>query len=396
MPNLAYVLGCLARHCGGPPRVAVSLGREMDKIGFGVSFWSTGQMDSQQEVAKTNLDMNLYETIWPKVWFRAPALIEGLCRQINSIDLIHLHEVWSHPQYAAARLARRYRTAYLITPHGELEPWRVRSKGLKKHIYLALLGRRMLDGAACLHAVTPLEVDGFRKAGYKGPVTVIPNAVNPDDFADMPSRFEAEARWPELTGRRVVLFLSRLSREKGLDQLIPAWADLTAQNSYDDGILVLAGPDDRGYRATAEALVERFGIASCVLFTDMVCGREKIALISRADICTLPSYSEGFSISVLENLAAGKVVLLTDGCNFPEVAEVGAGLCVRPEQGALKEALRTLLDMSESKRAVMGEHGRNLVCENYTWDISARKMATVYRCILEGRNIPLYPEPAIV
>jgi glycosyltransferase involved in cell wall biosynthesis len=126
----------------------------------------------------------------------------------------------------------------------------------------------------------------------------------------------------------------------------------------------------------------------------MVQGERKKALISRADIYTLPSYSEGFSMSILENLAAGKPLLITPGCNFPEVAEVGAGLSVNPVAEEIESGLRKLLDRSHEERKEMGERGRELVKNNYTWDIAARKMITVYRAILNKAPIPLFPEPA--
>ena len=118
-----------------------------------------------------------------------------------------------------------------------------------------------------------------------------------------------------------------------------------------------------------------------------------MALISRADIYILPSYSEGFSISLLENLAAAKPALITPGCNFPEVAEAGAGICVNPVKEEIETGLGELLDLSPDQRRKMGERGRELVANNYSWDIAARKMIMVYRAILNGDTIPLYPEP---
>lgn len=392
--NVANILAYLAKRYGGPPRVALAMSKAMAPHNVKVSCWATRDEKDRQELGRYGSSVRLFETTWPRVWFRSPALIQTLSREIPSIDLLHLHEVWSYPQYAAARLARGKGTPYVLTPHGELGSWHVRSKGLKKFVYLASVGKRMFNGSACLHAITPIEIEGFRKVGYKGPVTVIPNGVNLDDFADMPAPSEAEKWWPQLSNRRIVLFLSRLSREKGLDQLLPAWANLTKNRKYDDALLVLAGPDDRGYSAEVEALVEKHNLGSNIILTGLIKGRQKAALISRADIYTLPSYSEGFSMSVLENLAAGKPVLITPGCNFPEVVQASAGFCVQPKLGPLEEGLRKLLDMSEDERTEMGRRGRDLVRRNYTWDIAARKMITVYRCILEGKEIPMYPKPA--
>ena len=174
-----------------------------------------------------------------------------------------------------------------------------------------------------------------------------------------------------LKGRRVVLYLSRISPEKGLDELIPAWSAVIKKPSYSDALLVIAGPDDRGYRSKIEDMVLRAGLEAHVLLTGMVNGRNKFALISRADLFTLPSYSEGFSNALLENLAAGKPALITPGCNFPEVVEAGAGICVEPERNSLGEALMQLLDMPK----------KNLLPWEKVWTKSRyEKLYMGYRC----------------
>jgi len=253
---------------------------------------------------------------------------------------------------------------------------------------------KLIGQSACLHAITPKEIAGFRSIGYRGPVTIVPNGINPEPFLRLPDPRRAEEFWPVLKGKIVVLFLSRFNSEKGLDQLIPAWDKLKSRPGYEDAFLVLAGPEDRGYGPTVNRLIARHGISSRVLLPGMVRGERKMALISRADIYTLPSHSEGFSMSILENSAAGKPLLITPGCNFPGVAESGAGLIVNPAAEEIERGLRKLLDLSPGERGKMGERGRELVRNNYTWEIAARKMITVYRAILNKDPIPLYPEPA--
>ncbi|NQU44484.1 glycosyltransferase [bacterium] len=391
--SIAHVLGYLAARFGGPPQVAFSLGHEQRRRGGDISWWGSGDELDRVELA-TEPDAQLFDVTWPKGWYRCPELGRELAARASRFDLFHIHEVWSYPQYAATRIARRKGIPYVLTPHGLLEPWKFKGKAFKKRGYLALMGGGMLQGAACLHAITPLEVDGLRRSGYKGPVCIIPNGVDFAEFETLPDRAEAEERWPELKGRRVALFLSRLSREKGLEELLPAWAELTRKPSYGDCLLVLAGPDFRGYRVVAEALVEKLGLAGKVLFTGMVRGREKMSLLARADVYSLPSHSEGFSMSILENMAAGTPVVITTGCNFPEVAGARAGEVVSPESGPLRESLARILDLSEAQREEMGRRGRDLVRAGYTWEQAARKMVTVYRLILEGQPVPEYPEAA--
>jgi len=394
--NIAHIVSYLSLRFGGPPVIASKLVSNLNRLGTNGSLWGTGDEKELCLPEVPTYECRAFAVKPPYRWFRSPGLAKTLEREMVAIDLLHLHEIWSYPTYIGHRIGRRQDKPYLITVHGELEPWRLNHKKLKKQIYLKLIGNRIFRGAACLHAGSSLEGRGFREAGYKGFITIIPNGVDLQDFAELPERDVADEQWPKLKGKRVVHFLSRLSPEKGLDQFIPAWSDVVKNKSYYDSILVLSGPDDREYRRVVEGLVDAYGVSNSVLFTGMVTGRDKLALMSRSDIYVLPSYSEGFSISLLENLAAGKPVLITPGCNFPEVAQAGAGICVPVKRQSLAVGLRELLDMSDNDLVNIGSNGRDLVTQNYTWDTAARKLLTVYNCILEGKDVPLNPQPAMV
>ena len=365
----------------------------MVSLGFDAHCWGAGDDKDRNEFGHLGPQFRVFPITWPRSWFRSPELARTVETETRSFDLLHINEIWGHPLYAAAKSFRRNNKPYCVTPHGIFtQTWRYNTP--KKRLYLGLIGNRMLEAAACLHALTPAEVSGFRQAGYRGPVTIVPNGINVEEFAQLPDPEAAEEAIPELKGKRMVHFLSRLSPEKGLDQLLAAWADVTSRATYDDCILVLSGPDNNGYRSTVEGLIESCGLTGKVLLTGMVDGLKKKALISRSNIYVLPSYTEGFSVSVLENLAAGKPALITSACNFPDLANAGAGIVVPPEKDALAEGLRKLLDTSAEGLKEMGDRGRRLVQEQYRLDITARKLITVYNCILQGKDIPMEPEPA--
>jgi glycosyltransferase involved in cell wall biosynthesis len=130
------------------------------------------------------------------------------------------------------------------------------------------------------------------------------------------------------------------------------------------------------------------------LFTGIVRGEKKIAIYQRADVFVLPSYSENFGLVITEALACGTPVVTTTGTPWKGLLDADAGRWVAPERGALAEALRELLLLSKGSRKKMGERGRKLVLEDYSWESAARRLLTVYKCIVEGKDVPLYPEPA--
>lgn len=394
--NIAYVSPYLAERFGGPVAIVKNIGSILAALGHNVSYWATADKSAREELASID-SAHLYDIGWPRSWYRSRNLVRGLSAGIGSVDIMHINGMWLHPTYAASRIARANNTPYVLGPAGGLEPWGLKSsrlKRLKKMVYLNLVGKSMMQAAACLHACSVQEAEHFRQVGYRGPITVIPNGVDISEFTSG-DRSEAEAYWPELKERPVVLFMSRLSREKGLDLLIPVWADLVKSPAYKDSMLVIAGPDDRGYRKIVEGIIDRYNVGSQVCMTGMVQGRRKLALLRRADIFVLPSYSENFGIVVAEALACGTPVITTTGTPWEQLQEIDAGRWVPLKEAELSQALRELLDMSESQRKAMGQKGRNLVKENYAWDRIVKKFLTVYDCILSGKSIPLHPEPNI-
>jgi glycosyltransferase involved in cell wall biosynthesis len=125
-----------------------------------------------------------------------------------------------------------------------------------------------------------------------------------------------------------------------------------------------------------------------VTFTGPLQGELKASARSAAQVFVQPSFSEGFSMSILEALACRLPVLLTPGCNFPEAVSVGAAISVEPETGSCTEGLRQLLASSESQLSAMGQRGRALVESHYQWDAVAQETLQLYQWLIHGGPTP--------
>jgi glycosyltransferase involved in cell wall biosynthesis len=388
--HIAHVIPTLAASYGGPVNAALNLGVAQREIGIKVSHWTTGDEETRRNLAESRADVRVFDTSWPQGWFRSPELARKLSEEISSLDLIEVHGIWEYTVFMAARIARRANIPYVIRPTGVFtHPWRYRT--LKKQLYLVLIGNRVLKEAACLHVASQKEAEGCLEAGLQTPITIVPNGIDRRIFETLPNPREAEDRWPILKGRRVILFLSRISPEKGLDQCIPAIRDLLDVGGPRDTLFVIAGPDHKGYLATVKELIARYDLERYAFFPGMVLGREKLALYRRTDVFVLPSYSESYGIVVAEALACGAPVVTTTGTPWKELQDIDAGRWVAPMRGPLAKALCELLGISREERKAMGQRGRKLVFEKYTWKNIARKLHTIYQCILEGKDIPTNP-----
>ena len=86
-------------------------------------------------------------------------------------------------------------------------------------------------------------------------------------------------------------------------------------------------------------MIKELGLEDSVVITGEVAGEEKDCLLANADVFVLPSYSENFGIVVAEAMAWGRPVIASTGTPWKEIANVGAGWWVKPEEDALAQAL---------------------------------------------------------
>ena len=250
---------------------------------------------------------------------------------------------------------------------------------------MKLVQDHIMKSSDTIHALTEAEMTRIAELGYGTPVVVAPNGVNPDLLDCAPDISEFMARYPKLAGTLVILFLGRLHKIKGLDVLARSYARISHKRK--DCTLLVAGPDEDGSRKQMESLLLTEDALDRTVFTGMLTGRDKLAALKCADLFVLSSYSEGFSIAVLEALAAGLPVVISKQCNFPEVSEHAAGFVVDPDEAAVTQAISTLLS-DGALRVAMGHNGQRLVRRKYSWAGIAGSMAELYRGLIVARQGP--------
>jgi glycosyltransferase involved in cell wall biosynthesis len=203
------------------------------------------------------------------------------------------------------------------------------------------------------------------------------------DFAVLPPKGTFRRKFNIPANRPMVLFMSRLNEKKGLDLLLPAFRDYVRQ--HPDTLLVLAGPDD-GYEATARQFISQHQLDNAIQLVGMLTGDDKKAALHDADLFTLPSYSEGFSIAVLEAMAAGTPTLVSDRVGFGEAIRMhqAAGL-VELNSESVQAGLAQLLG-NPALRQQLSQNATNLLRTQYDMDIVARQMLRAYESAIQHRK----------
>ena len=310
---------------------------------------------------------------------------------IREADVVHFHGLWQAHTRLGTRVARQSNVPYLIAAHGMAEPWALRHKALKKKVYTALIEGKNLRRASCLHALSRPEVGHLRALAPRTPVCLVPNGVDLRPFDDLPPRTALERDYPELVGKFVVLFFGRLHRKKGLDLLARAMGAI--RRDHPEVHVLLAGLDD-GALAPFRKQAEAEGVAGRITYVGHVSGAKAREVWAAADAFILPSYSEGFSMAILEALACRLPSVVTTACHFGELKYAEAAVVVEPTEAGVTEGLRCLLDRNPEQRASMASNGRRLVASRYTWDRQAARLSEVYDWVAGGGPAPEAVEDA--
>lgn len=291
---------------------------------------------------------------------------------LPSVDILHLHEFRTIENALITPLADAAGVPMVLSPHGTLTTRTGRS--LLKRGWDVLLSRSIAQRIAHVIALTTQEQQDaqtlWQQLGAEAAFSVVPNGIALDELTPLPDATAFRARYG-LGEARIVLFMGRLHARKGVDVLARAFR---AAN-LPDTKLVIAGPDE-GMRETLLRLAD-----DNTVLTGYLDSSERLEALSAADVFVLPATGEGLSMAVLEAMGAGLPVLLSPGCNLPEVEPAGAGRVVTPDVASLAAALREMVS-DENALHTMSENARSLVRERFTLERVAQQLETVYRQVL--------------
>lgn len=366
---------------GGPIRAVHGLARAQAAAGHEVEVFTTDGDGDQRLAVPTDRVVELdghrvhySRRRFPRRIAYAPALRRGLARRLPELDVVHLHSVFLWPTAVAGRLARSARKPYLVSPRGMLDRDLVARRGaLRKRLWIALVERRNLAGAARIVVTSEAEARGVRALGLAlAPIARLSNGVDLAELDQVDTTPLAAAVAAAIARGPFVLYLGRLSWKKRIDLLIDALARL------DSGRLLVAGPDDERLGPALLLRATERGVADRVELLGEVAGAERRALLREARALALVSIAENFGNVVLESMAAARPVVVSAGVGLAsEVEAAGAGAVVDGTAEAVAAALGSCFADSE-RAAAAGANGRAWVERNGSWSAVALQSLDLY------------------
>jgi glycosyltransferase involved in cell wall biosynthesis len=392
--RILHVTASMAAEIGGPAVVCAGLTAALAARGHQVTVAALEQ-EGQTSIP---LDPAVQSRNFPVDGFQRYAVSHALDRwlrdNIAQFDIVHLHSIWQFPTFAAARACWRAHKPYVVLLNGMLDRYSVHQRSAwAKRLYWCLRERRVEGRAEGLHVLNRAEIRKAVPWIRDMPKFILPNGIDEAQLTTMPARGAFRAAHPEFSAKPLVLFLSRLHPKKGLDRLIPAWKALARQ--LPDARLLIAGTGEADYVASLKSLVAANELRHEIIFLGQLVGAPKWQALVDADLFVLPSHQEGFSMAITEALAAGTPPVITEECNFDELAppasEPPSGIIIKNgDMSAFVAAVADLLQSPEKRRALAAA-GRSLVSSRYTWQKIAAQLEQTYRDILAGKRLPAHP-----
>lgn len=332
-------------------------------------------------------------------WQYQEKLVGWLTLNYTEYDVMIVHGIWLYHSYAInkfiANLKRQHQKypKLFIMPHGMLDPWfqqdkTRRLKALRNDVYWYLIENSVINSANGLLFTCDQERDLARIPfpNYKPQNEfVVGLGIKAPPVFDQKMTDALVRKFPLLDGKPYVLFLSRVDYKKGVDLLVEAYRKILLDyaNSFDMlPLLVIAGPGlDTNYgREILNSVNSDVRLASKVIFTGMITGDLKWGAIYTADAFILPSHQENFGIAVVEALACGKPVLISNQVNIcQEIKSVGAGFVEEDTLEGTYKLFTSLLGLTLAEKEIMTKQAQVAYTRFFDVSVTAKKLIEVMK-----------------
>jgi glycosyltransferase involved in cell wall biosynthesis len=306
-------------------------------------------------------------------WRYSSALLPWLHKNLKNYDTVIVHGLWQYHVYAILKAWKKVRIArpkLFVMPHGMLDPYFQKAKGrrfkaFRNLLFWQLSERRLVNHADCLlftcETERLLSFRSFKPYRPKRTEIVGLGISEPPQFnTAMKNEFRQKCGGVDTEG--CILYISRIDFKKGIDLLINAYISIS-EKGVSLPKLVIAGPGlEMEFGKEMQALAST---NNSILFTGMLDGVAKWGAFYSCSVMILPSHQENFGFVVVEALACGKPVLISNQVNiWREIVKEGAGIVHDDTPAGTLQLLTEWQSLQQTDRQVMGKQAR-VTFDNY-------------------------------
>lgn len=359
---------------GGVTKVNYEISKNLVRRGHNVTVYTTDgytpnfEIQTNRPVDVDGIEVyyfkNLFKNIIKKVNLTAPYYLPFVLRkEIRNFDVIHIHEHRSLLAVCAHHYAKKHGVPYILQSHGSVLP-HFQKQGLKK-LFDFLFGYKILQDASKLIALTDNEVKQYIQMGIdESKICIIPNGIDIKEYENLPEKGKFRNKYSIKGDEKIILFLGRINKIKGIDLLIDGFSQLKSE--LNNVKLVIVGPKN-DYFSKLNEKVKDLNLTDFVLFTGPLYGLDKLEAYVDSDVYVLPSRYETFPNTVFEACLCQTPVIITDRCGISGLIDNKLGYVVEFDETKLKDSILKILN-NEKLKLFFGQNGKNTVQKKYCWD----------------------------
>lgn len=371
---------------GGPAKVAYDISKELVKRGHSVDVFTTDVLDNDNRYSPSKNPeyiegmrvyrfKNVSNRLAKKNYPLAPFMFLHFKKIAKEIDIIHLHEYRSVQAVITHFWARYYNIPFILQAHGAVLP--NYDKAIFKHLYDLFFGKRILRDAKKKIAVSNIEKQQYLQMGISGDnIEIIPNAIDISEYEELPMKGLFRKKYGIEDDEKIILYLGRIHKSKGIGFLIHSFSELIKSNSKVK--LIIAGPDD-GYLENCKNIIYKKQIQNNVIISGPLWREEKMQAFVDANVLVYPSEIEIFGLVPFEAIMCGTPVIVSDESGCGEIIEKGnCGLLVKI--GDIKDLKKKIMVLAEndekSKKLVI--NGQMFINDNLILPKIMEKLLKIY------------------
>ena len=342
---------------GGTVRAALDLSTALARFGHEVIWLTTDDCDVPEQWG--------IEPNTPSVVLLGPLQKSGGRLNTSQVslaievaanaDVVHIHAMWMPSNVQMATACIKAGTPWVLSTHGMLDDWCMEQRGLKKRIYLATYGKKLVHCASTILTTAEEEKRQASRWLPRDNVVAIPLIVDLEPYANVPSPAIAEETFGSFPNKSV-LFLSRVHPKKSIETLIETASILKERD--ETPTFLIAGTGEQKYIDSLQKQVDQLGLTEQFKLLGMVVGDTKLSLFAHADVFALPTQQENFGLVYPEAMLCETPVITTKGTDiWRELESSGGAMIVDRNATAFADAISSVLS-DDAKRDEMGNAAR--------------------------------------
>ncbi|MBK5290918.1 MAG: glycosyltransferase [Acidobacteriia bacterium] len=315
--------------------------------------------------------------------------LRWLHKNAETFDVVIANGTWRFSSFAVWLALRCSSTPYFIYSHGMLDPYfrSFRWKEFKKAVFWYIIEHRVFRDARAVLFTCEEERAKARNRYYPYQVyeAVVRYGVCSPPITDAHTLSLVWERFPQVRGKTICLFLGRIHPVKNCETLIRSFANCAAANPSLH--LIIAGPDEADLVNCLQNLAFSLAIRDQVTFAGPIYGDLKWALLRSADVFLSPSHIESFCVAMVEALACGTPVVISDGIGvWREVEQSQAGFVGSDTVEGFTAALAQWLTLTSAERGIMRIRAQECFSNYFNSSSAAQSLLqTLQHCGVNGQ-----------